>query len=94
MNILKTLNKEKIKQLAIKSLKKWLCGKLPMPEQHETIELKRTVDINEWTCKFTERILMEDMIQELNKDIVVFTDIELPDGGKRKQAILKVVKPK
>ncbi len=99
MNFLKMLNKNKVKQFAIKSLKKWLCGKLPMPELkiiHEqpiTIELKQTIEINEWTAGNAERFLIRDMMQELKK-YTVFIDVELPDGTKCKQATLKVVKPK
>lgn len=93
---------QRIKDAFSVRLKRWLCGRMPLPElviehrKFDLIDINSTVDLmrlqgvpNE---KIEEMAIMQ-MLPEIKK-YVGFVDVEMHDGLKFKQAILIVASTK
>lgn len=89
---------KKVKDAFSVRLKRWLCGKMPLPEmviEHRKIDL---IDVHGSVClndieglpnDDIELLLLRQMVPEIKK-YVGFIDVEMHDGMKYKQGILKV----
>lgn len=89
---------KKLKDAVSVRLKLWLCGRMPLPElviehrKFDLIDINSTVDLMRFQGvpneKIEEMAIMQ-MFPEIKK-YVGFIDVEMHDGNKYKQAILKV----
>ena len=91
---------KKIKDAFSVRLKRWLCGYMPLPEmvieyrKIDLIDINSTVSLDDvygLSDADIELLIVRQMFPEIRK-YVWFVDIEMHDGTKSKQGILKVAK--
>ena len=93
---------KKIKDAFSIRLKRWLCSYVPLSEmviEHGKIDLINiygtlsSIDVHGLSDSDIELLITRQMLPEIRK-YVEFVDIEMRDGTKIKQGILKVAKTK